>query len=765
VVVGEVFEPSRVTLVLDDPRLVPVRQAAAQEQWPKAAQAMSAAIAAAGALTPEDRRAWLYQLGRLRGLAGDPAGAAQAYDSAAAEPWALADHARFAAAQWLGKAGQHDAALVRARAVTPGLGIAGDLEVVLAEALAGKGEIDAAAERWRAYLAREKRGYLWPQVALRFARALLAHPSAARAEEAVTLAERVIYDAPGGAGADEARKVRGQAISTLPFPKRKRFDSPTPEDLVARARALQQSGQAREALRVADLVVVGKPKGQLPARVECDAASIRADALGKLRKKPEAADVWAEAVKKCEGDARATALYNGARASWQAERVPEAMLRYAQLEKEFPRHNLADDARVKGAKAAKEHGDETKHAELLTSMPAAYPEGDMLAEGLFELALSKIEKRDWAGAVAPLERGAALPRERAYHSAGRFAYYLGRARMETGAAQQGVEQLIGVVGSYPLSYYMALAHARLAEHDPAVAARALEEAVRREPPGEFTIPRSKAFAEPAFARAVELSRQGEPKLARAELDLLGVSARTAPPEVLWAGAFLLSRAGSPQQSHGLLRSATNRSVAGRIEATDWTEHYPVGRWRTAWELAYPRPFADLVTREARKNGIGEALVYGIMREESAFDARVMSPANAVGLMQLIVPTAKTMAKPLSLPSDVESLKRPEVNVALGCRFLSQLRTQFSDNPLLAIPGYNAGGGAPKRWIGERPSQDFDVWVERIPYEETRLYTKRVINSMAAYEFLYPSAAASEALRTPRAASPAARGAVPTAATP
>jgi soluble lytic murein transglycosylase len=202
---------------------------------------------------------------------------------------------------------------------------------------------------------------------------------------------------------------------------------------------------------------------------------------------------------------------------------------------------------------------------------------------------------------------------------------------------------------------------------------------------------------------------------------------------------------------------------GRVEVGEWLDHYPVGRWRAAWELAFPRPFAGVVAAEAKRHGIPEALAYAIMREESAFDPRVISFANAIGLMQLITPTARRMAKPLGLPADTESLKRPEVNIALGCRYLSILRGQFADNPLLAIPGYNAGGGAPKRWIAERPEQSFDLWVERIPYEETRLYTKRVMTSMAAYEFLYARDQPSEALRVPLPASPSARSAVASAA--
>jgi soluble lytic murein transglycosylase len=125
-----------------------------------------------------------------------------------------------------------------------------------------------------------------------------------------------------------------------------------------------------------------------------------------------------------------------------------------------------------------------------------------------------------------------------------------------------------------------------------------------------------------------------------------------------------------------------------------------------------------------------------MREESAFDPDAESPADAYGLMQLILPTAKTMARPLGLPSDRTALKRPSVNVALGSSVLAKYAAAFPENPLLAIPAYNAGPNNPKRWLRDRPNADFDIWVELIPFVETRRYIKRVLSSRAAYAFLY-----------------------------
>ncbi|MDC0682403.1 transglycosylase SLT domain-containing protein [Sorangium atrum] len=787
------FDPERLTLVLDDPRLAQVQKLVEQEAYAGAAAAMAQALSAP--LSPADAAAFRYQLGRLRALAGDPLGAAKEYDAAAAAGGPLADHARFAAADLLARAGQPDAALERARAVASDVAIADELDRVVAGALADKGDIEGAAARWRAYLSRSLPASTWVPEALRFARALLRHPSEEHAEEAVRVARRVIDEAPGGAGAGEAKEIQDQALSTLPFAQRKPFLDLGPADLLARARALLASRQDKEALAVTD-ALIALPEAQAPSAFACDAFAARGEALGRLRRRAEAADLFGTAIERCGPAAPAAAgasaptaagvtpaaagvtpapasgppaprrpetLYNAGRASLRVDRHAEAAARFALLEKEYPDHRLADDARYLGARALLGLGDQAQFVQLLTAMPDDYPSGDMVADGLFELALFEMERGDWAGAVRPLERALErFPHERAYHAAGRLPYYLGRAHIETGSPDKGKALLEQVIRDYPLSFYMALSHARLADVDPAAAQRALSAALERDASAPYTELRSPLFAQPAFTRAVELARQGEARLARRELDLLGVGGKTAPREVMWASAFLLARAGALPQSYSILRTAMAAPTAVEL-AGEWVDHYPVGRWRGAWELAFPRPFVDVVTAETKRSGIPEALAYAIMREESAFDPRVASPAQAFGLMQLIVPTAKRVAKPLGLPWSADALKRPEVNIALGCRYLSELRGQFSDNPLLAIPAYNAGGGAPKRWIAERPSQSFDLWVERIPYEETRLYTKRVMTSLAVYELLYAGAQPGEALRTPLPASPAARSAVANAA--
>lgn len=753
------FDPAGIMLVLDDPRLAAVKVEVDREAYPKAAQLLTAALATG--VTVEDRRAWLYQLGRLRALGGDPGGAAKAFEETAADGGPLADYARLQAAQWLTGIAQHDTAIANARAIAPDLPIAGAVDLVLADALLGKNDMEGAAKHFRAFLAREKHPPQWVSVALRFATALLQHPSEARAEEAIRLARRVEFEATGGQGAGTAKDLVKQALSTLPSKKRKGFERLSADEQLAKAKSLSASQQMREAVLVTDRLI-RMPRAKKASEFACDVWLARSESLAKMRtKKSEAADAFKGAIEHCEGQARRPeALFLGGRASASAGRHQEAIERFAAVEREFHGHRLADDARLRGARAALDEGDVARFTGMLEKIADDYPDGDVAGDGLFELALHYIESGHWELAVAPLERALVrAPHEHAYATSGRLPYFLSRAHIETGAVAKGLAELAAVVRDYPLTYYMGLAYARLSERDRGAAERALATAVAREPEGRFSLTKGPWLEDRRFVRGIELLRQGDAKLAKGELDRFGMSARTAPREVLWTAAFLYARAGVFTQSHNLLRTGTNTDSPQGNELTDWLDHYPRGPFRAAWELAYPRPFTGLVAAEAHREGLPEAWAYAIMREESAFEPRAASPAKAYGLMQLIVPTAQRMGVALNLMPDEESLKRPEINISLGCHYLMVLRRQFPDNALLAIPGYNAGAGAPKKWVSGRPAQDFDVWVERIPYEETRNYTKRVMASISAYDFLYAPGAASEALRSPLSASPAAKAAL------
>jgi soluble lytic murein transglycosylase len=364
----------------------------------------------------------------------------------------------------------------------------------------------------------------------------------------------------------------------------------------------------------------------------------------------------------------------------------------------------------------------------------------MVPEGLFRLALHKMTHRDWDRALVDLTTALDFKvKEPPSSTSGRLAYFRARALFETGDVAGATRAYSEVIATYPLSYYMMHAYGRLSEIDAVEAKMVLDRALSREPRSKVFLSDDDIFHTVGFTRAAELLRQGESDYARRELGKMGLMKEGGSTQGLWGAASLFARAGLVTISHSFPKN----------RVFDWLAHYPIGRWREAWEMAYPRPFADVVERETKRNDIPSALAYAVMREESAFDPEAVSPARAYGLMQLIFPTARKVARDVGISCDLPSLTRAETNVTLGCKFLADLRAKFATNPLLAIPGYNAGPGAPQRWIAARESEDFDMWVEQIPYEETRRYTKRVLASFGAYAFLYDRDPAGMAMRLPK----------------
>jgi soluble lytic murein transglycosylase len=734
--------------ILDDERLAPVKAVVADPA--RAAQALADLIDSSPPAAGDLWR-WRYQLAMLRFAAGDFAAAAQAYDLVAGADGSLKAYADLGAAQALIKASRFEEAIVRASRVPADLPIGPASRLLVADAYEALRDYDKAIAIWLEHLASGRHPARWMEIALRTADAILANsPDPDRAERAGRLARRVIVEAPTSAAVDRAVDLDRKAVALVPKDKKWRAliahgkrgaflpsdyaAALSPEDQLARAAALSEAQSFKEAEAAIDAMPLSAASGE----VACKAVVLRAQVQSKQKERAKAADGFGAAIEKCEGypDPLAEALLAGGRASVSINQCDEASRRFERLEKDLRTHRFADDARLRRAECALTMGDEQRYADLLTSMPDDYPEGDMVGDGLFRLALRKMTKGEWPAALPVLTRALSFKADEPGSAKGRVAYFRARALVAVGDAA-GKDALAGVIADYPLSYYMLHAYARLSEMDEGRARAALAQAIVREPAGPFVSGGEPVFGSPEFARAIELLCQGETDFARREIGRLAQDG--APPDALWAAAFLHSRSGAFALSHAIPRA----------RVSDWQAHYPAGRWREPWEIAFPRPYAIAVDRETKRSGIPASLAYAIMREESAFDPDAVSPSRAYGLMQLIMPTARHVAKAMGRSCDETSLHDPDVNVALGSRFLADLRGRFPGNPHLAIPSYNAGPGALQRWITARPSDDFDLWVEQIPYDETRRYTKRVMTSYAAYLFLYEKEAFDSALRLPK----------------
>ncbi len=158
-----------------------------------------------------------------------------------------------------------------------------------------------------------------------------------------------------------------------------------------------------------------------------------------------------------------------------------------------------------------------------------------------------------------------------------------------------------------------------------------------------------------------------------------------------------------------------------------------GYWEDL-ELRFPILHRNTVATNAGKHDLEPAWVFAVMRQESAFMRDARSPVGARGLMQLMPATAKHVAtKSLKRKApQLEELFDPGTNIGLGTAYLREVLDELGDHPVLATAAYNAGPHRVKRWLPER-ELDADVWVELVPFNETRGYLRRVLSYTVIYE--------------------------------
>jgi soluble lytic murein transglycosylase len=154
-----------------------------------------------------------------------------------------------------------------------------------------------------------------------------------------------------------------------------------------------------------------------------------------------------------------------------------------------------------------------------------------------------------------------------------------------------------------------------------------------------------------------------------------------------------------------------------------------------YELLYPQPYDAEVLSAAKLTGLSPQLIYSVMRQESLYRRDAHSSAGARGLLQMLPETARRTAskwkKPRPSPDD---LFNPVVNVPLGAANLRGLVDRFGGQTIVALAGYNAGPNAAARWMPSE-SIDPDIWVENIPYNETRNYVQRILWHNVVFSWL------------------------------
>ena len=156
------------------------------------------------------------------------------------------------------------------------------------------------------------------------------------------------------------------------------------------------------------------------------------------------------------------------------------------------------------------------------------------------------------------------------------------------------------------------------------------------------------------------------------------------------------------------------------------------------KIIYPYPQRAIIENYAAKYGVDPLLVVSVIREESKFLPQSKSHKGAIGLMQLMPSTAQSIAERLGDKTySVDDLLKPEKNIQYGTWYLSSLQKVFPNNRTLVIAAYNGGRGHVKEWIDTGQLDPDNIRIQDIPFQETKDYVGRVLNSYQKYNKLYP----------------------------
>lgn len=362
---------------------------------------------------------------------------------------------------------------------------------------------------------------------------------------------------------------------------------------------------------------------------------------------------------------------------------------------------------------------------------------------LFKIGWMSYLAGDYLSARSLFEKGAA--RAGAKFDADRLLYWSAKSAEKAGMPIQAAQTRAKLVAGYPTSLY------RFLSDNAARANRFGRYRGDRIGSGDFDL------GELAFNRLEKFYSRN--KRARALLDRFAALESVDIDELakLELARLRALRAGRADASEKAMIGLLYQRIDEYLSALATVERpsartFPSGRMNSAqidpetasWLIYYPLGYGRLVIYEARAKGIDPFLTLALIRRESFFDRKAISPANARGLMQLIAPTARRvyhesgMRKRLKRALDLTDLYDPSINTQLGVSYLSTLLKRYDGKVARALAAYNAGENAVDRWDRRFGALEEDEFIERIVYPETEKYVKNTLQSWARYHLVYNS---------------------------
>jgi soluble lytic murein transglycosylase len=531
---------------------------------------------------------------------------------------------------------------------------------------------------------------------------------AGRQDLATSLRMRLLTQYPQGRFTEQTyglvQKGPPSPLDTLPI-----------DDALALARKLGGENHYDEAIDLLGRIAQRSPD----AAVSAEYRSVRLRSLFNSRHYPELLNETAH--RKLDDPAL---ILLRARAAWRADEPQIFLAGLKRIEKKYPKSSQAAEAKILRAKYYTV--DDPKPQRAIQDLEKAIKAGGVGTEGenLWTLGWTYILAKRYDDALRMFERyGREFPDGDYMTNA---LFWSAKIHERLGHLDQRDLAFNALLASYPYSYYSY--RAREIMKQPAAA------------PTE--IPNGNAFPnvdaeiaalnEPRLDSVRELAWLALYREATAEMKAIA-AAYPGSAGIAFQLADLYSVAGEPFKAVNVLQRRFRPFV----------RHGGSGVPHRFWEILFPLKYWESIRTEAQRRQIDPYLIASIIRQESGFEPSTVSNAGAVGIMQIMPQEAERIASAAGLQTPTrQQLFDPPTNIAIGVAEYAQKLAVMQGTAILAIAAYNAGEEAVGKWVAQTPVDDLDLFVESIPYGETRLYVKSVTRNRFEYRRIYEGVSSS-----------------------
>ena len=550
-----------------------------------------------------------------------------------------------------------------------------------------------------------------------------AHEQTGDSGRALAAYRRIYFHAPAAPEAAEAARSLARLGSPLA--------PASAADATARATKLYEAKRYGEAA-----AAFGDAFARFPATADTPSQLRRGIAAfnAGTNRLPEAAAAL-NAVPTSAGEARAEALYYLAQTHAKSRQWEAARNAHAEMQRAFPEHTHTRRALVAAGQIARDAKNTFEATNFFRAAVAAYPGAAEVAQAQFELAWAAHEAKNYAESARLLLEHLALYADRNTDNRGRAGYWAARDAERAGKLSDARALYEAMLQRYDANWYGDLARQRLEglKRANATANVAPDSQVARAVANLATVSVAEetatAEADEPLAKADQLNVVGLDEYALEEVNKVLESAPRSPRLNLAKARIYRTRQQNLQAFVALQKSYP-----------DYSQMKPEELTREEWDVFYPLAYWDVITREARARSIDPYRVAGLIRQESVFDPRAASHANAYGLMQLLLETAQRTARKYGITRAITRdvlLSDPELNIRIGTGYLRDQLDTFGRIEYVAA-AYNAGPGRAVRWRAELPAE-MDEWAEAVPFRETRGYVQGVVRNTLQYKRLYDEA--------------------------